>query len=117
MKKKITFFSTLTLFLSFPLWAEESRIVGEISVGEALSYTPLYAIGAGIAIGVAVLGGAIGQGKIGSAAMDGIARNPQARGPMFVPMILGLALIESLVIYALLISFQLVGSYKSILGL
>ena len=116
--RKTTFFSFLTLFFTSAAWAEEgSKITGTVSVGDALSHTPLYAIGAGLAIGVAALGGALGQGKIGAAAMDGIARNPQAQKTMFVPMILGLVLIESLVIYALVIGFQLSGAYKIILGL
>lgn len=68
-----------------------------------------YAIGASFAIGLAALGGALAQGKIGSTAMDGIARNPQAQKSMFVPMIIGLVLIESLVIYSLVIAFMLVG--------
>ncbi len=108
---KTTFFSFITLFFSSSAWAEEaSRTASTMGVGE-------YAIGAGVAIGVAALGGALGQSKIGAAAMDGIARNPQAQKAMFVPMILGLVLIESLVIYALVISFQLAGAYKVILGL
>ena len=116
--RNTTFFSFLTLFFSSIAWAEEaSKIVGQVNVGDAISHTPLYAIGAGMAIGAAALGGALGQGKIGAAAMDGIARNPQAQKTMFVPMVLGLVLIESLVIYALVISFQLAGAYKDILGL
>jgi F-type H+-transporting ATPase subunit c len=67
------------------------------------------AMAAGLAIGVAAAGGALGQGKAAAAALDGIARNPQASGKLFTPMIIGLALIESLVIYALVIAFQLVG--------
>ncbi|MFQ5458293.1 MAG: ATP synthase F0 subunit C [Myxococcota bacterium] len=66
-------------------------------------------VGAGLSIGLAALGGGIGQGRTAGSALDGISRNPGASGKMFVPMILGLVLIESLVIYALLISFQLVG--------
>jgi F-type H+-transporting ATPase subunit c len=65
--------------------------------------------GAAFAIAVAAAGGAVGQGKAAAAALDGIARNPGASGKLFVPMILGLALIESLVIYALVIAFQIVG--------
>ena len=42
-----------------------------------------------------------------AAALEGIARNPNASGKLFTPMILGLALIESLVIYALIICFVL----------
>ena len=69
----------------------------------------LLGVGAGLSIGLAALGGWIGQGRTAGSALDGISRNPGASGKMFVPMILGLVLIESLVIYALLISFQLVG--------
>jgi len=67
------------------------------------------ALAAGLAIGLAALGGGIGQGKAAAAALDGIARNPGASGKIMTPMILGLALIESLVIYALVIAFMLVG--------
>ena len=67
------------------------------------------AIAAGLAIGLAAFGGALGQGKAAAAALEGIARNPGAQGKLFTPMILGLALIESLVIYALIIAFQLAG--------
>ena len=67
------------------------------------------ALAAGLGIGIAALGGGIGQGRAAAAALDGIARNPGAAGQIRGPMILGLALIESLVIYALIISFQIVG--------
>jgi F-type H+-transporting ATPase subunit c len=67
------------------------------------------ALAAGLGIGIAALGGGIGQGRAAAAALDGIARNPGAAGQIRGPMILGLALIESLVIYALIISFLLVG--------
>jgi F-type H+-transporting ATPase subunit c len=67
------------------------------------------ALAAGLAIGIAALGGGIGQGRAAAAALDGIARNPGAAGPIGGRMILGLALIESLVIYALIIAFLLVG--------
>ena len=63
------------------------------------------ALAAGIGIGIAALGGALGQGRTAAAALEGIARNPAAAGKLFVPMILGLALIESLVILAWLVCF------------
>jgi len=66
-------------------------------------------IAAALAIGLAAFGGALGQGRAAAAALDGIARNPQASGKIFVPMIVALALIESLVIYGLLIAFNLAG--------
>ncbi|MDB4970320.1 MAG: H+transporting two-sector ATPase subunit [Myxococcales bacterium] len=64
-------------------------------------------LAAGLGIGIAAFGGALGQGRAAAAALDGIARNPGASDKIFTPMILGLALIESLVIYSLIISILL----------
>lgn len=68
------------------------------------------AIGMALAIGLAAHGGGIGQGKAVSAALEGICRNPSASQKVFTPMLLGLAFIESLVIFALVIAFMLSGS-------
>ncbi|MDB4942859.1 MAG: synthase sector subunit c [Labilithrix sp.] len=65
--------------------------------------------GAGFAIGLGVLGGALGQGKAASAALEGISRNPGAAARIQTPMILGLALIESLVLLSFVIAFFLQG--------
>ncbi len=62
-------------------------------------------MGAGIGLGLAALGGGLGQGKTAAAALEGIARNPAASDKVFTPMIIGLALIESLVLYAFVIAF------------
>jgi F-type H+-transporting ATPase subunit c len=67
------------------------------------------AIGAGLAIGLAVIGGGLGQGRAAAAALEGISRNPGAAPRIMTPMILGLALIESLVLFAFLIAFTLQG--------
>lgn len=67
------------------------------------------AIGAGIAIGLGALGGTMGQGRAAASALEGIARNPGAASKIQTPMILGLALIESLVLLAFLIAFFLQG--------
>ena len=64
------------------------------------------AMAAGLAIGIAAFGCGMGQGRAAAAALEGIARNPNASGKILVPLILGLALIESLCIYALVIAFQ-----------
>ncbi len=66
------------------------------------------AIGAGVGFAIAVLGGALGQSRIGAAACEGAARNPGAAGRIQTMMILGLALIESLVLFALLVVFAVV---------
>jgi len=72
---------------------------------EAGSSAGLKAIAAGVGFAIAVFGGALGQSKIGAAACEGAARNPGAAGRIQTMMILGLALIESLVLFALLIVF------------
>jgi F-type H+-transporting ATPase subunit c len=64
-------------------------------------------LGAAIAIGLAVLGGALGQGKAAAAALEGISRNPGATSRIQTPMIIGLALIESLVLFAFALAFLL----------
>jgi F-type H+-transporting ATPase subunit c len=65
----------------------------------------LKAIAAGVGFAIAVVGGAIGQSRIGAAACEGAARNPGAAAKIQTMMILGLALIESLVLFALLVVF------------
>jgi len=64
-------------------------------------------LGAGLAIGLAALGGGMGQGRAVAAALEGISRNPGAADRVQTPMILGLALIESLVLFAFAIAFLL----------
>lgn len=71
------------------------------------------ALAAGLGLAIAAFGGALGQGRTAAAALEGIARNPGAADKLFTPMILGLALIESLVIYALVIAFVFSGSFAS----
>lgn len=94
--------SLLTLLASVPAFAQEAHGGGSGAGG-------MIAIGAGIAMGIAALGGALGQGRAVASAMDGIARNPAAQQKMFVPMILGLVFIETLVLFSFVIAFQLYG--------
>ena len=67
---------------------------------------------ASLGIGLAAFGGALGQGRAAAGALESIGRNPGSSDKVFTPMILGLALIESLVIYALVISFMLLGKIQ-----
>jgi F-type H+-transporting ATPase subunit c len=105
--KKISFtmLFLLLFFVAVPL-ALAAEGVGE---GNAAGWSVkgACAIGAGIAIGIAACGGGLGQGKAVAAGLEGIARNPGAAGQILTPLIIGLALIESLVIYALVIAFLL----------
>jgi F-type H+-transporting ATPase subunit c len=66
-------------------------------------------------MGLAVLGGTIGQSRAASTALDGIARNPAASDKFTVPLILSLALMESLVLFAFLIGLFLQTSISNAL--
>ena len=79
----------------------------------AFSLNKYRAIAAGVGFAIAVVGGAIGQSRIGAAACEGAARNPGAAGRIQTMMILGLALIESLVLFALLVIFAVVKATPS----
>ena len=95
--------------IAFAQGADADTAAGEKAVrtaGLASNYG-LIALAAGLGIAIAAFGGAIGQGRAAAAALDGIARNPSAAGQIRGPMILGLALIESLVIYAFVITLLL----------
>lgn len=66
------------------------------------------ALAAGIAIGLAALGGALGMGIAISKSAEGIARQPEASGNIRSTMMLGLVFIETVVIYALIVSVLLI---------
>lgn len=69
----------------------------------------LIALAAGLGIGIAAVGAGLGQGRAVAAAMESIGRNPNAADRIQVPMIIGIAFIEALAIYALVIAFTLSG--------
>jgi len=103
MFKRIATVALLAL-VAAPAFAEEAVAAAAAGMGDKA----MYALAAGIAIGIAAGLGALGQSKGLAAALDGIARNPGASGKLVTPMIIGLAMIESLVIYALVISLMIV---------
>lgn len=69
----------------------------------------LIAIAAAIAIAVSTMFPALGQGKAAKAALEGIARQPEAAKEIRSTLLLSLALMEALTIYGLLIAFMLIG--------
>ncbi len=75
---------------------------GAEGAGSGVNFTYVW-VACALGIAIAAFGGALGQGRSVSAAMEGIARNPNASGKIQTAMIIGLALIESLVIYALVV--------------
>ncbi|MBI5182063.1 MAG: ATP synthase F0 subunit C [Nitrospirae bacterium] len=100
--KKIIFFLSLSVLLisvTAPLAAaaEAAKTAGQ------LDYFKTIGVVTPIVIALAAIGGAISQSHAVKGAVEGIARNPGASGKITVAMILGLALIESLVIYTLVV--------------
>ena len=67
------------------------------------------ALAAGLAIGIAAVGAGLGQGRAVAAAMESIGRNPNAADRIQTPMIIGIAFMEALAIYSLVIAFFLQG--------
>ena len=92
----------VTLGFVSPVYAQEAG-----SGGAASSLVQWSIITAGFALAIAAAFGALGQGKAVSAAVEAIARNPSASNDIRANLLLGLVLIESLVIYVLLISLIL----------
>lgn len=77
-------------------------------------YLGMLALGTAIGLPIAVIGAGLGQGRAVASAVEGMARQPEASGRIQTAMIIGLALIESLVIYALLMFFLLQGKFPAI---
>ena len=102
--KTFTKFAALAMVLaSSPAFAQETMATSG-GIGDAgLKY-----LAAGLAIGLAVLGGAGGQGKAAATAYESIGRNPQSADKLFTPLLLGLALIEFQTIMAFIIAILLV---------
>jgi F-type H+-transporting ATPase subunit c len=105
VKKKIIIMMLVMLaLLSVSAFAQEAATTttATTTAGNGVRWG---ALAAAFVLGLAAAAGAIGQSKAIVAACEGIARNPGAAGAIRLSMIIGLALIESLVIYALLIAF------------
>ena len=101
MSKKLAvlFFFMTILMLATPVFAQ-----GEPAAAAAAG-TNWVAITSGFSLAIAAGLAALGQGKIAAAACEGLARNPAARAGIQVMMLLGLAFVESLVLFTLVIVF------------
>jgi F-type H+-transporting ATPase subunit c len=102
MKKVSILTSILVLALSTVAFASEGGGAAAGGVNIAL-----VCVAAALAVGIPALGCGLGMGTGIGGACSGIARNPEASGKITVTMIIGLALIESLTIYGLVISLIL----------
>jgi F-type H+-transporting ATPase subunit c len=104
MLKKTVVFCLLALVMAVPAFAQEPGGAGAGSAGVKWGV-----IGAAFLLGLAAAAGATAQGRATSAAADGMSRNPGAAKDIRGMTLLGLVLIESLVLYALLICFLIYG--------
>lgn len=104
-RKAFAFLSALIVLglYSSTAFAQQAAEAG----GSAYSMFGWLGIAAGFGIGLAALGGGMGMGRAVGSAMTGLARNPGSNDEVFVPFIIGLALIESLVIYAFVIALMI----------
>ena len=109
MKRIVSGLFTLAFILSgatSALASEAAAAAGGSGGGSGLALAGLF-IGAGLAIGIGTLGPGIGQGRAAGSALEGMARNPGMSGKLLSTMIIGLALMESLAIYALVVALIL----------
>jgi F-type H+-transporting ATPase subunit c len=97
------------VWASLALAAEAAGAAGAAaSLGGFFSYAVM---AAGFGIGIAAFGTGIGQGLAINKSVEGIARNPEASGKITVTMLIGLAMIESLCIYALVVALIILYAY------
>ena len=82
--------------------------------GQAQWYFAILALGTALAVPIAALPACISQGRAAAAAFESIARQPSVSGDIRANLIISLALIESIVIYALLVFFLLQGRLPSL---
>lgn len=118
--KNVFMFATALLASSSALAEEAATAAVAASTSAAAagvgSTVGLAALGIGIMMGLAVLGGALGQSNAANAALDGIARNPSAAKEIRGSLVLSLALMESLVLFAFLIAILLQGPIGVAIG-
>jgi len=92
----------MALVVAAPAFAETGAAGGGIDRG-------LIGLAAGLGLGLAAFGAALGQGRATAAAMESVGRNPNSADRLFTPLIVGLALMEALALYSLVIAFSLAG--------
>jgi F-type H+-transporting ATPase subunit c len=98
----VVILSLIMLWVLAPLAFATEEAAAELTDAK-LSYYAMAVIGCGIGIGFAALGTGIGQGLGLGRACEGVARNPGVSGKIMTTLIVGLAMIESLCIYALVV--------------
>ncbi len=108
MRNRLTTILTFVTCFLLPAIAMAAP-AGEVQISG--TERAVWGLAIGLAVGLGALGGGMGQGRAAGAALEGICRNPKAKDDVFVPMLIGLAFIESLVIFCMVMGFLLFGSF------
>ena len=113
MKRLVSGFLALVVLLSgaTTVLASEAAAAGDgISVGKGIAMAGLF-LAAGLGMGLGAFGPGVGQGRAVGSALEGMARNPGISGKILTTMLIGLAMMESLAIYALVVALILLFAF------
>ena len=114
LKLRRWFLIGLVIALTAPMaWAADADEAGKESDEPAGKLTPSQAIGlvgACVAAALCVIGGGLAIARVGSACIEAVARQPEAAGSMFAPMVVSAAMIESGMLFAIVVC--LLGMFK-----
>ena len=115
LKNKKFFFygvvNSVLLFAASPLWASAEVTSKDISIVEKkynLILSMARTVSGALLLAAGAVGCAIGMSKIGLAALEGMSRQPEVQGRLFTTMLIGMALIEALCLYCLVLALMLV---------
>jgi F-type H+-transporting ATPase subunit c len=110
MKKSLmyTFLAMVLVIVSAPFVFAANEVAAAVP-GAAIDYSKpivasIFALAAGLAIGLGAIGAGLGLGQATSGASNAVGRNPEAQGKIMLTMMVGMAMTESVAIYALVIS-------------
>lgn len=107
LKKKVSLFAAIVTGLVLSPALAMAQQAAAAAPSNKFDTNSWLGVAAALAIAIAAIGGTTAQGRATSAALEGIARQPSASARIQTPMILGLALIESLVLFAFVVAFLL----------
>jgi F-type H+-transporting ATPase subunit c len=109
MKKVVTllFLVALVLMVAAPMaMAADAAAAGNVDYAKAI-VLGCSLIAAGLAIGLGTIGAGLGMGQATSGSVNAVGRNPDAQGKVMLTMMVGLAMTESIAIYALVVTLIL----------
>lgn len=108
MKKVVSFVAVVmvTVFAAPVAMAAEAAAAGSLDANKALLLS-CSVIAASLAIGLGTIGAGLGMGQATSGSANAVGRNPDAQGKVMLTMMVGMAMTESVAIYALVVTLLL----------